>query len=796
MRIPLSWLDALTPIPGKREELPERLTAAGLECALEGPPTPPPGVITGKIVACEKHPNADRLTVCTVDVGDGRERSIVCGAPNAKAGPVGCVALPGTGLAGFTIEERKLRGVTSEGMLCSSRELGLSDEHEGILLLPEDTEIGVPLGEILTGEGVLVTEPTSNRGDTMSVVGTAREVCAVGGQRLELTPVKIPKPDGDGGWAVTIEDPADCPRYAGRVVEGLTAGPSPEWMARRLEAAGVRPLLNLVDVTNYVLLERGHPLHAFDVAKLTGKTIGVRRSTREETLRTLDGKDRETGEGTLLITDEAGPIAAGGVMGGEATMVSESTTSVFLEGASFAASRVRAGARAMKLTSDASARFERGVDPEGVADALDRCVELLLEICPGARYVHAVDEYPAPPEPRKIGLRRKTLRRILGIDPDPAEVRGIFASLQIEIADEKDEGWTVVAPTFRPDLLAEEDLIEEVGRIHGYDRIPERRQIHASANRVRLQRVDDLRRGRHTLLSLGLTEVVTPSLIDGAREASVVAGDEWFSVPIALRNPLSQDRGHLRGSLAPSLLTVLATNRARSTSDLAIFEIGRVFSGDPDLGLIERQRAGLLLSGHGLAPGGVGPAKSCDFFDMKGLVEVYVEQFWGASLRLEASAPAPLDPARSAAILVDGVLAGHLGEIGPEARGVWDLPPDLPVLVAELDLDARLPEDRRDGIYSEVPRYPGVLRDLAFVAPPGVTHADLESALRESGGPLLAEVGLFDVYEGAPLAEGERSLAYELVFRSSERSLKSEEVDGLVEKIVGHVHENHGARIR
>jgi phenylalanyl-tRNA synthetase beta chain len=298
------------------------------------------------------------------------------------------------------------------------------------------------------------------------------------------------------------------------------------------------------------------------------------------------------------------------------------------------------------------------------------------------------------------------------------------------------------------------------------------------------------------LLALGLTEVVTPSLVDGEREGRIVSGDSLFATPVPLRNPMSRDRSHLRGSLVPSLLEVLATNRARSTANLGIFEVGRVFAGDPDLGLVEGQRAGLLLAGTGPARGGVGAGKSCDFFDIKGLVEVYVEEFWGRRLRLEDVRTEPLEPHRAAVVVVGGLQVGAIGEVGEPARRAWDLPDDLPVLVAELDLDARLDRSRADAQWSPVPRYPGVLRDLALVVTRTVRHGDLEAAVREAGGELLAEVGLFDVYEGPPLGADEKSLAYGLVFRSPERSLQSAEVDGLVEEVVAHVARTHGARIR
>lgn len=796
MRIPLSWLQDFVALEDDHE-LARRLTAAGLECEVETPPSPPAGVVTGRILTCGKHPQADRLSVCTVDVGDGEPKSIVCGAPNAQAGKIGACALVGTDFGnGFVIEKRKLRGVPSEGMLCSESELGLSEDHSGILFLPDDTPIGKPLGEVLPRDRVLVTEPLSNRGDWMSVRGVAREVAAVTGRPWKAEAPATAAADA-GPWKVEIEDPADCPRYGGRVVEGLKTGPSPAWLADRLAAAGVRPISNLVDVTNYVLLEHGHPLHAFDLDKLTGHVIGVRRARKGEKLVTLDGKARELTERVLLITDGSGPVALGGVMGGEPTMVSDDTTRVFLEGASFAAPRIRAGARALRMTSDASGRFERGVDPAGVAAALDRAVELLCGLCPGARVTHAVDAYPAPPQPRRLTLRATTLRRVLGTELPADEVRRILAGLGLGIVEASADAWAVDAPTFRTDLSAEEDLVEEVARIHGYDRLPERIRGASSGVRPDAPRVIAQRRARRTLLGLGLTETVTPSLVEAARERPLSAAGDFFRDPVPLRNPLSGDRDALRGMLATSLAQVLATNRARSRSDLALFEVGRVWARQGEDGPIdERVRVALLLAGQGLAGDDPMAAKSCDFFDMKGLLEVYVEELWGASLRLEDSSPAPLRAGRSAAVIVGGDRIGFLGEAGPELRAAFDLPEDLPVVVAELELELEGSVEKRDFAFRPPPRFPAVHRDLAFVVESGTRHDSLASALREAGGELLAESRLFDIYAGAPLAANEKSLAFTLVFRSPERSLTNEEVDKRVDGIVRHLEKVAGARIR
>jgi phenylalanyl-tRNA synthetase beta chain len=796
VKIALSWLAELATLPADPAELAERLTAAGLESEVERPPAVPEGVVTGKIVSCEPHPNADRLSVCRVDTGDGEPRTVVCGAPNAAAGPVGACAVPGAKLGEFEIAERKLRGVLSQGMLCSESELGLSDDHSGILLLPGDTPVGRPLAEVLGREAVLVTEPTSNRGDWMSVLGVAREIRAVSGEPFaEARPGAPAAPDA-GGWSVEIEDGADCPRYCGRVIEGLRSGPSPAWLADRLRAAGIRPLSNLVDVTNYVLLERGHPLHAFDLDLLQGKTIGVRRGRKGERLVTLDDKERELGPEVLVITDGSGPVATAGLMGGASTRVSDGTERVFLEGASFTGPRIRAGARALRLTTDASQRFERGVDPEGVPDALDRAVELLLGLCPGARVTASVDSYPAPVERAGIGLRRVTLRRILGQDLPAAEVRSILERLGVEVAAESDDGWKLIPPTFRRDLLAEEDFVEEVGRIHGWDRFPDEVTVRADVHHPDVPRWDAQERARASLLAVGMTEVVMPPLVDSAAETGLTGGGEpFYRPPVVLRNPMSRDRDALRGALVPSLLVVLGTNVSRSQHDLALFEVSRVFRGSAEEGVEERLRAALLLAGRGLAAEGGMGAKSCDFFDMKGLVEVYVEEFWGASPTLEAGAPAPFAPGRSATVKVGGKPVGHLGEIAPAARNRFDVPEELPVIAAELDLES-VARRRGEAVFRELPRYPGVLRDLAFVVPRRVRHADLASALAEAGGSLLRESRLFDVYEGRPLGDGEKSLAFTLVFRSPERSLTHEEVDERVKEIVAHVERELGGRIR
>lgn len=797
MRIPLDWLRELVPVTDGAAAA-GALTRAGLEAALERGAEPPALVVTARVLECAKHANADKLSVCRVDEGRGEPVVVVCGAPNVAAGQTVALARPGTDLGDFVVGVRKVRGVESAGMLCSERELGLSDDHDGILVLPPDTPLGRPLREVLPRREILVTEPTSNRGDCMSVLGTAREAAAV--LDVPLAPPKAAARAADAGpWRVEIADPADCARYCARIVEGVIPGPSPAWLQERLLACGVRPILNLVDVTNYVLLELGHPMHAFDLGKLRGTTIGVRRASAGESLVTLDGKERALTPDVLVITDASGPVALGGLMGGDPTAVSDGTRDILLEGASFSPARVRSGARSLGMATDASARFERGVDPEGLPAALDRAVELLVTLCPTARLVHAANAYPRPPAPRRVPLRARTLSRILGVEVPREEVERILARLGLAVEADV-AGWTTVPPSWRPDLTAEEDLVEEVGRVFGYDRIPDTVRVHAAGAAIAAPEIAAVERARQLLLGLGLAEVVTPGLVDAGREGAFADATGFFAPPVPVRNPLSGDRDALRGTLLPSLVQVLATNRARSTADLAIFEVSRTYARLPSGGVSERPRAAILLSGRGLSAGHGLEDKSCDLFDMKGLVEVYVEEFWGVPLEAGDEAgsllhPGLLRPDAGSPVRVGGRCVGFFGEAGKDVRRAWDLPGELPVFLAELDLSA---QERSAGprVYRPLPRHPGASRDLAFVAPAGVRHADLAGTIVATGGDLLEECRLFDVYEGAPLAKGERSLAFTLVFRAPDRSLTNDEVDAQVARIVETVRTRHGARIR
>ncbi len=448
------------------------------------------------------------------------------------------------------------------------------------------------------------------------------------------------------------------------------------------------------------------------------------------------------------------------------------------------------------MTSDAASRFERGVDPNGASRALDRAAEILLEVCPGARVTHAFDAYPAPAPVRRIRLSARNLKRILGVELPGERVRSILDRLELRVESESEGGWNVNVPSFRRDVLAEEDLIEEVARGWGVERIPERMSASSASPAPSAARWEAQQRTRRGLLGLGLTEVVTPGLVHGARHGALLPDDGFFGPGVPLRNPLSADRDRLRGSLVPGLLDVLAANRARSLTDVALFEVGRTFRARPDGGVIEHARAASLLAGAGARPPWIGATKPSDFFDMKGILEVYVEQLVGETLRVVTSSFAPLSGDRSARVLLGTREIGRLGDVEARARKSFDLPEDLPVFWAEWDLDELEGRETAARLYEPLPRHPGAVRDLAFLVSRTVAHEALETCLRKAAGPLLDSIRLFDAYEGPPLGEGEKSLAYTLVFRAAERSLTNDEVDALVGAIVDRAKREVDARLR
>ena len=774
MRVPLSWLREFTPVEAGADELARRLPIAGLQveevlrtgAGIEG-------VVVGKVLDIEEIPGATKIIWVTADAGDG-PRGIACGARNFAKGDLVPVALPGAKLPnGMEIGRREMYGRTSDGMLCSAKELAIADDHSGIFVLPDDLKLGQDVREALAlDDEILDIDITPNRPDLLSIVGVAREVAALYG--LPLT-VADPAPREEGPPAaelasVTIEDSKGCPRYLARVITGVSSGPSPWWMRRRLLACGQRPISGPVDVTNFVLLERGHPLHAFDLAKLRGRAIVVRKPRKgEATFVTLDGVERRLTKDDVAICDAEGPVAVAGIMGGADSEIGDTTTEILLESAYFAPERIGPTARRLGLRTEASVRFERGADPEGVPAAAARAAQLLAEVAGGTVARGAIDVYPKPVKARPIRLRVARTNALLGVSIPGADMAADLASLGCSIDSQTRTGLKVTPPTFRPDLRTEVDLVEEVARRYSYDRIP--LTLPSSGRAGGATREQLLRRlARRLLLGSGLNEAVTLSMLPPKLpDVLGLSPDHLWRRGLVIANPLSEEESVLRTSLIPGLLLAAAKNVARRNTSVALFEIGTAFlpSGAelPD----EPMRAAWLYTGP--APTGWhGPQRDLDFFDAKGALDRLVEGLGVAGVGVVAGAAESMHPGRCASILLNGAEIGVVAELHPRVGRALDLP--ARVAVAEVDLEPLLAA-ARESAPGELPRFPAVARDLAVLIPEETPAAEVERIVRDAAGPLLEEVSVFDVYRGV---EGSVSLAFSLSFRDPQRTLTDAEV--------------------
>jgi phenylalanyl-tRNA synthetase beta chain len=781
MKISLNWLRDYVDYDGAPEALAELLTMAGVEAeGIESRGLDLPNVVVAQILSREQHPNADRLSLCRVDDGSGAQppRQIVCGAKNFQVGDRVPLALPGAVLPGDVhIKVGKLRGIESEGMLCSARELRLSDDAEGLLILAPDARIGAPIGTLFPADSILDLEITPNRSDLLSHVGLAREVHALSGRPLlPAAEIAISTTAGiePGALRVVVADEARaaCPYYTARVIAGVHVGPSPEWLRQRLEAVGLRSINNVVDVTNFVMLELGQPLHAFDAASIGDAGIEVRLAHRGEELLALDGRTYKLAPDHLVIARQGGPAEGlAGVMGGKDSGVKTGTTRIVLEAACFAARGIRRTARALGLHSDASYRFERGVDPAGVLAAARRAESLLAELT-GGKVVggaEAGDRAPThgrPPEAdQPVALRLERCQQVLGIDIPASEVFRILESFGLR---QVGDSWQV--PTFRPDLRREIDLIEEVSRVFGLDRIPGR----TAATPARASGVDrtydflmDLRR---MLAGLGFQEGKSVSLVRADAATPAAPG-------VPLKNPLSEENVALRGSLLPGLVASASRNARLGLADLRLCELGNIFVPGLAPGATEPWALALLITGaaapHSWRNGSAG--RPADLYDLRAVLDRIVAP---ARLELVSSGQsASSGLAGEFAVYHEGMRLGRVAQIAPaEAKGM-EL--RAAVWVAELDAGAleKIAGSRR--LFGMPPRFPSVTRDLAVVAGRGQAHGEIARALLGAGEPLLEGVELFDVFtddRGEKIAADKKSLAYSLTYRAEDRTLRTEEV--------------------
>ncbi|OOC10863.1 phenylalanine--tRNA ligase subunit beta [Thioalkalivibrio halophilus] len=787
MRISMEWLQDWLQIDETPRELGHRLTMAGLELdAIEAAAPVFHGVRVGRVISVEPHPDADRLRVCQVEAGEAEPLNIVCGAPNVYTGMVAPVAVVGAELPGeFRIKRSKLRGVASEGMLCSAREIGLAEDAEGLLDLPADLEVGSDLRTALgLDDHVLEVDLTPNRADCLGMRGIARECSALLDRPLQVRPAPAVEATLDRRVRVTVDDAQACPIYSGRILEGLDArAPTPLWMSERLRRAGVRPLSAIVDVTNYVMLELGQPLHAFD-ADRADEVIRVRRGGEGESLTLLGGEQTvELSARDLVIAGETQPLALAGIMGGAASAVDDDTTRVVLECAHFAPRALAGRAREHGLHTDASHRFERGVDPTLVPRAMERATELLLAICGGAcGPVETVGDIPSTHDERPITLRAGRIERLLGVALDDGEVERILRALDCVVEPGGDGTWRVLAPRARFDLEREEDLIEELARVHGYDRLP--RTLPGAVPPVTPP--GGLKALWEGLTRRGFHEVISFSFID--REVSQRFYPEVE--PLALANPIASDMSVMRPGLWPGLVSTAAWNTARQQYDLRLFEHGLRFVPGAS-GLSQEPRLAGLLSGRAMPEHWETASRELDFFDAKGEVETLCGNL-AEPLRFRAEKHPALHDGQSARVLAGEQPIGWVGKLHPSLAERFDL--GAPVFL--FDLDARTVSTDPVAQFRPLSAYPSIRRDLALVVQENVPAGDLLAAIGELELELLRDVRLFDVYQGKGLNPGEKSLALGLILQAFDRTLDDSDVTAVTDAVVAHLESRFNATLR
>ncbi len=778
MKISLTWLKEYVPYAGTVEELDELLTRAGLEVAsVETRGADFPKVVVAQILESAPHPNADRLSVCKVDDGSGEPRQIVCGAKNYRIGDKVPLALPGAVLPGdFKIKTGKLRGVESEGMMCSAKELKLAEDAQGLLILPPETRVGTPISDIFPPETVLEIEITSNRPDWLSHAGIARELAANAGLAATAPSPAIPATTEDATLA-RIDDAAGCPFYSVRRIGGVKVGPSPEWLVRRLESIGLRAINNVVDITNYVMMELGQPLHAFDAAKVAGG-IAVRRAADGEKFLALDGKDYALRSADLVIADSAQALALAGVMGGESSGVTAATTDILLESAYFDPPTVRATARGLDLHSDSSYRFERGVNPAGVLTASARAAQLILELAGGTAADAIVTAGALPPLEWTVALRYERCRDLLGLALTDDQIDEPLAKLGLQKVSEDAAGATWRVPAFRGDLTRDVDLIEEVIRVVGIDKVRGRLTGDPAPASAADALYDAALEARRALAGLGFSEARTSTLV--ARPQ----GDHF----LALRNPLGEEQSALRPSMLGGLFAALQRNLNYGAETVRLFEVGRVFANAEEE---EVPSVAFVATGARAArTWRDAEGRAIDIFDLRGVIETLVP-----TVRFEKIQDARFGLAME--VCIGDFVAGVIGQLSPGAARALDA--RAPVVAAELRLDALQAAWSAPKTFVPSAKFPATTRDIATVLPRTLGFGEVERVVCEAKEPLLAGVVPFDIFtddSGAKLPADRKSLAFSLTFRSPERTLTTDEVNAACDRLKGRLREQLGIEFR
>ncbi|UKS24671.1 phenylalanine--tRNA ligase subunit beta [Paenibacillus sp. HWE-109] len=811
MKVSYQWLSEYVDVSGfTAEELAEKLTRSGIEVDIvEDRNKGVTNVVVGYVKTREKHPDADKLSVCTIDAGQGEDLQIVCGAKNVDAGQKVPVAMIGAVLpGGLQIKRAKLRGVESQGMICSAKELGLNDKllpkeiQEGILVLPEDTVIGSSVLDVLSiNDKVLELDLTPNRSDCLSMLGAAYEIAAILGRS-----VKLPDAETAGSSAVKAADrisvkitaTEQCTHYAARLIEGVRVGTSPLWIQNRLMAAGIRPINNIVDITNFVMLEYGQPLHAFDAEQLNNGHIDVRLAAAGEKLVTLDDVERTLEPHMLLVTDGTKPVAIAGVMGGANSEVTEGTTRILLESAKFAGSSVRRTSRQLGLRSEASLRFEKEVNPEAVLPALNRAAALIAQYAAGQVADGIVEAVSGSHKPVSIELAADRVNKYLGTELSLAEMGQIIERLHFTFEQAGEGKLLVHVPSRRGDITRDVDLIEEVARLFGYDNIPTTLMSGVTTPGSLSQEQSIRRITRNLLTQSGLHEVITYSFTQP--DQTSLPGLYPAAKPISLAMPMSEERSQLRTTLLPHLLDVVSYNRNRTMDDVAIFEIGKVFITD-EAALTTLPQEKLLLSivltGKRRQAHWAQKSEAVDFYDIKGIFDRLISYLGVKGLTYQSASPEGFHPGRTAELVLNTAegskVIGRMGQLHPTVQQQRDLDDTY---VLEIEFSPILEAASDAIVYKLLPRYPSIGRDLAVVVKANVPVGLMEQSIAEVAGELLESIHVFDIYTGERLGADRKSVAIALVYRHAERTLLDEEVTELHAKVVQTLEQQYEAELR
>ena len=805
MKISLNWLKQYVDIDLPPKEVARRLTMAGSEVkGLQVIGENWEGIVVGRITAVNPHPNADRLTLVTIDLG-GSEETVVCGAPNVAVGarvayaPAGARLInPHTGEQEI-LKSAKIRGVVSSGMACSEKELGISEDHIGILILPEEAEVGRPLADYL-GDVIFNMDVTPNRPDCLSIIGLAREIAALTGQTVHLPDASYEEtePPVESLVSVEIDAPDLCPRYCASLIKGISIGQSPRWMQERLISYGMRPINNIVDATNFVMLEYGQPLHAFDYEKLKGRKIIIRRAAEGEEIVSLDGVERVLAGNMLVIADAERAVAVAGVMGGANSEVTEETTSILLESASFNPRSIHYTGRTLDMPSEACMRFERGISPEITMPAIKRATQLMVELGGGQVARGIVDVYPGKVEPQPVAVTTEEVKRVLGVEFSREQIESTLSLLGFECqAGSSALEVVVTAPYWRSDISIPVDLVEEVARVISYDEIPTT-MLNTPIPRQDPDAVIGLKRKLgESLTGYGFHEIISNPLVNLEILNRLYPESHSPSpVPLKLANPMTIMHEYLRPNLRICVLTALATNK-HAEGPIRLYELGKVYL--PRTGELPDEMEMLcgVLGGPRDNPswqgvsGGSGEAVLFDFFDAKGVVEGLLSRL-GATAGYEPSTDETLHPVKQAAILVDGGQIGVVGELHPAVTASFDIPG--PVYLFEISLPVLLPFTQEHRMFQPIPRFPTMLRDIALVVDAGTAYQKVVDVIK--GFPLVEQVSLFDVYSGNQVPSGKKSLACRITYQSSSHTLTDEEVNKVQQKILDKLSRDLGATLR